>query len=103
MDFSNIAKPIYKTEEGEYLTAIQKYETENPVEFRKKLGVIFTLTDGFKNLDMLVKGKVKKEVKNSLRNLEHTLRTSSKQSGNLQFMGGGDSESYSGKGWQLDI
>ena len=103
--YDNIAKPVYKTEDGEYLTAIQKYETENPVEFRKKLGVIFTLTDGFKNLDMLVKGKVKKEVKNSLRELEHTLRNTNRPKGNPQFVGGvqEDPESYIGQGWSLDV
>ena len=103
--YDNIAKPVYKTEDGEYLTAIQKYETENPVEFRKKLGVIFTLTDGFKNLDMLVKGKVKKEVKNSLRELEHTLRNTNRPKGNPQFVGGvqEDPESYVGQGWSLDV
>ena len=103
--YDNIAKPVYKTEDGEYLTAIQKYETENPVEFRKKLGVIFTLTDGFKNLDMLVKGKVKKEIKNSLRELEHTLRNTNRPKGNPQFVGGvqEDPESYIGQGWSLDV
>lgn len=101
--YENITKPVYKTEDGEYLTAIQKYEEDNPVEFRRALSVLFTMTDGFKNIDKLVQKKVNKEVKNSIRNLEHTLRTPSKHSGNLQFMGGGDPESYSGKGWQLDI
>lgn len=101
--YENIAKPIYKTEEGEYLTAIQKYEMDNPVEFRKKLGVIFTLTDGFKNLDMLVKGKVRKEVKNSLRELEHTLRNTNRPKGNPTFVGSAqeeDPESY--QGWTID-
>ena len=102
--FENITKPVYKTEDGEYLTAIQKYEEDNPVEFRRALSILFTMTDGFTNIDKLVQKKVNKEVKNSIRNLEHTLRTPSKHSGNLQFIGGGDSESYSGKGgWQLDI
>lgn len=103
--YDNIAKPVYKTEDGEYLTAVQKYETENPVEFRKKLGVIFTLTDGFKNLDMLIKGKVKKEVKNSLRELEHTLRNTNRPKGNPQFVGGvqEDPESYVEQGWSLDV
>lgn len=103
--YDSVAKPVYKTEDGEYLTAIQKYETENPVEFRKKLGVIFTLTNGFKNLDMLVKGKVRKEVKNSLRELEHTLRNTNVPKGNPTFLGDTDDdpESYSGKGWSLDV
>ena len=101
--YDNIAKPVYKTEDGEYLTAVQKYESENPVEFRKKLGVIFTLTNGFKDLDMLVKGKVKKEVKNSLKELEHTLRNTNRPKGNPKFIeNGDDSESYS-SGWSLDV
>lgn len=104
--FDAITKPVYKTEEGEYLTAIQKYEIENPVEFRKYLSVLFTMTDGFKNLDNIVKTKVKKEVKQSLRELETKLSSTSRNSaGNLKFVGGGheDSESYIGKGWNLDI
>lgn len=102
--YENIAKPVYKTEDGEYLTAIQKYETDNPVEFRKKLGVIFTLTNGFKNLDMLVKGKVRKEVKNSLRELEHTLKNTNRPKGNPQFVGiSDDTESYISSGWKLDV
>ena len=101
--YENITKPVYKTEDGEYLTAIQKYEEDHPVEFRRALSILYTMTDGFQNIDKLVQKKVNKEVKNSLRNLEHTLKTSNRQTGSLQLMGGGDPESYSGKGWQLDI
>ena len=50
--YDNIAKPIYKDPEtGEMLTAIQKYEMEHRTEFLNNLGLIFTLTDGFKTLD----------------------------------------------------
>lgn len=101
--YENITKPVYKTEDGEYLTAIQKYEEDHPVEFRRAISILYTMTDGFQNIDKLVQKKVNKEVKNSLRNLEHTLKTPNRQSGSLQLMGGGDPESYSGKGWQLDI
>lgn len=97
-------KPIARTEDGEYLTAIQKYESDNPVEFRKKLAVLFTMTDGFKNIDKLVKGKVKKEVKSSLRELEHTIKSTSRATGNPEFVSGvrEDSESYIGQGWLPD-
>lgn len=104
--FENITKPVFKTEDGEYLTAIQKYETDNPVEFRKYLSVLFTMTDGFKNIDGLVKGKVKKEVKQSLRELEHKLSSTARNSsGNPRYVGGveEDTESYIGKGWDLDV
>lgn len=103
--FDNITKPIHKTENGEYLTAIQKYELENPVEFRKYLSILFTMTDGFKNLDTIVKGKVRKEVKQSLRELEHKLSSSSRPLGNPRYVGleDDDKESYMGKGWKLDL
>ncbi|WCF58504.1 hypothetical protein PhiCrAssBcn16_31 [Bacteroides phage PhiCrAssBcn16] len=104
--FENITKPVFKTEDGEYLTAIQKYEMDNPVEFRKYLSVLFTMTDGFKNIDGLVKGKVKKEVKQSLRELEHKLSSTARNSsGNPRYVGGveEDTESYIGKGWNLDV
>ena len=104
--FDNITKPVFKTEDGEYLTAIQKYEMDNPVEFRKYLSVLFTMTDGFKNIDGLVKGKVKKEVKQSLRELEHKLSSTGRNSsGNPRYVGGveEDTESYIGKGWDLDV
>lgn len=104
--FENITKPVFKTEDGEYLTAIQKYEMDNPVEFRKYLSVLFTMTDGFKNIDGLVKSKVKKEVKQSLRELEHKLSSTARTStGNPRYVGGveEDTESYIGKGWDLDV
>lgn len=102
--FDNITKPIYKTEDGEYLTAIQKYEIENPVEFRKYLSVLFTMTDGFKSLDKIVKGKVKKEVKQSLRELEHKLSSSSRSSfGDPKYVSMEDESEESFRGWKLDV
>lgn len=105
--YDNIAKPVYKDPEtGEYFTAIQKYEMENRTDFLKNIGLLFTLTDGFKNLDGLVKGKVKKEVKKGLRELEHTLNNTARTSdGNLKFVSGVDEdpESFIGKGWSLDV
>lgn len=105
--YDNISKPIYKDPEtGEYYTAIQKYEKDNRVDFLKYLGLIFTLTDGFKSLDGLVKGKVRKEVKNGLRDLEHAINNTARSSdGNLKFVSGVDEdpESFIGKGWKIDV
>lgn len=105
--YDNIAKPVYKDPEtGEYFTAIQKYEMENRTDFLKNIGLLFTLTDGFKNLDGLVKGKVKKEVKKGLRELEHTINNTVRTSdGNLRFVSGVDEdpESFIGKDWKIDI
>ena len=105
--YDNISKPIYKDPNtGQVFTAIQKYEMENKGEFLKNLGLIFTLTDGFKNLDGLVKGKVRKEVKKGLRELENVINNTARTSdGNLRFVGDtdDDSDSYIGKGWTIDV
>lgn len=105
--YDNISKPVFKDPEtGELLTAIQKYEMDNRTEFLKNVGLLFTLTDGFKNLDGLVKGKVKKEVKKGLRELEHTLNNTSRTpDGTIRFAGGAgnDPEAIFSKGLDLDI
>lgn len=102
--FDNITKPMYKDPDtGEAITALQKYEMENRIDFIKKVGLIFTLTDGFKNLDGLIKGKVRKEVKKGFRELENTLNNTARTSdGNLNYASGVDSESFIGKGWTID-
>ena len=105
--YDNIAKPIYKDpNSGEYLTAVQKYQRENRNEYIKNVGLLFTLTDGFKNIDALVGGKVKKEVKKGLRDLESKIKsTGTTSSGNLRFANGGynDKESVFSKNFELDI
>ena len=104
--FDAISKPIYKDPNtGQALTAIQKYEMENRDDFLKNLGLIFTLTNGFKDFDGLLKSKVRKEVKKGVRELENVLNTSSFNSdGNLQFVSGTDSDPDSSfRGWKLDI
>ena len=105
--YDNITKPVYKDPDtGNYYTAIQKYEKDNSVEFIKKVGLIYTLTNGFKNLDGLVKNKVKKEVRRGLRELENTLNNTSRTSdGNLKYVSGVDEdpESFISKGWKLDV
>lgn len=103
--YDSIMKPIYTDPEtGEKLTAVQKYESENKTEFLKNIGLIYVLTDGFKKLDGLVQGRVTKEVKKGLRELEHTLNNTSRNGGNLRFVSGvgGDSNSKSTK-WDIDI
>ena len=105
--FDNVSKPVYKDPEtGELFTALQKYEMDNRLDFLKNVGLIYTLTDGFKNLDGLIKGKVKKEVRKGLRELETTINNTARTSdGNLKFATGVDEdpESYVGKGWHLDV
>lgn len=102
----NIINPAYKDEStNTYYTAIQKYQKEHPMEFIKNLGILYTLTDGFKSIDGIVKGKVKKEVKSHLKELEHTINSTSRNSdGSFNFVSGvGDEESAVHAGWKIDI
>jgi hypothetical protein len=74
----------------------------------KYVGLIYTLTDGFKNLDGLIKGKLNKEMKKGLKNLENTINNSTRNhDGSLSFVTSrrsDDDDSYFGKGgWVPDI
>jgi hypothetical protein len=105
--FENVFKPVYKDPEtGEYLTAIQKYETEHRSDFLKYVSLFFTMTNGFKDFDSLTKGKVKKEVRKGLSELEKTLNGTKRNSdGSLKMVTSvtDDPESFITKGFKLDI
>lgn len=105
--FDNISKPVYKDPDtGEYFTALQKYQMEHQSDFLKYAGLIFTMTNGFKDFDSFTKGKVKKEVKKGLKDLEKTLNGTRRDSGgSLNLVTGvkDDPESFIGKGFRLDL
>ena len=107
--YDNISKASYRDDKtGQMLTAVQKYQRENPREFIKNLGIIYTLTDGFSNIEKLIQSGVKRQMKSSLRELEHTLSNTSRNSdGSLNLLSGvtdDNSPEYFGKGgWRLDV
>lgn len=105
--FEAISKPKYKDpDSGELYTELQKYEKENKKEFLKNISLFFTITDGFKNIDKIVKTKVNKEMKKGIKELEHTLNNTSRNSdGSLKFVSGvnDDPESFFSKGWTIDV
>lgn len=105
--FDSVSKPVYKDPEtGDYMTAIQKYESEHRADFLKYTGLIFAMTNGFKNFDSFVKGKVKKEVKKGLRELEQTLNNTRRNNdGSLRMVTNqkDDPNSFISKGMKLDL
>ena len=94
--FDLISKPVHKdSETGALSTELQYYQSQNPTDFLKYVGLAYTLTNGFKNIGNLLQNKVKKEVKKGFKTLEGKIATTSRDGdGNLNFFGGGDSNSY---------
>lgn len=105
--FDSVSKPVYKDPEtGDYMTAIQKYESEHRAEFLKYTGLIFAMTNGFKDFDSFAKGKIKKEVKKGLRELEQTLNNTRRNNdGSLRMVTNqkDDPNSFISKGMKLDL
>lgn len=101
----NLSKPVYRDPDtGNYLTAIQKYAKENNDDFTLKLGFLFTLTDGFKSLDGLIKPQAKKAVKKGFKELEQKLKGTSSNGGSLSYSSGvSDENPFIGKGIQLAL
>lgn len=84
---NNATKPVEKDADGTYYTPLQKYIKDNPNEAQYYMSMFYTLTDGFKNLDKLVKGKINKSTNKVVSNIEKVLNTSSSfsDSGNSLF------------------
>lgn len=105
--FETVSKPVYKDPEtGDYMTALQKYEIEHRADFLKYTGLIFAMTNGFKDFDSFAKGKVKKEMRKGLRDLEKTLNNTSRtKDGSLRMITSqkDDPDSFISKGMKLDL
>ena len=74
--YDAITKPVYKDNQGNVMTALQKYQRENPMEFMENVAMLYALTDNFKNVEKLAKGKVKAGLKKGFAELESVLNSS---------------------------
>ena len=93
--YNNMTKASYKDEAGNIMTPIQKYIKENSLDAHYYLSLMYTLTDGFKNIDKLVNQKLTKAKKSALRELEHTLNnTRTLDDGSVNFNMEPEEESY---------
>ena len=105
--YETISKPVYKDPEtGQYLTALQKYEMEHPMEFLKYVGMFMVMTDNFKDFKSLAKGEVKKQVKKGLRDFEQLINSTRRTSdGKLDLVTNrkADPESFLGGNFKLAL
>lgn len=102
--FDNMTKPTFKSKDGQYMTELQKYQSEKPMDFLKYVSICYTLTDGFRDFGKLGAKQAKKEIKKGLANLTKVINTTSRDSnGNLSFVSSVDENAYIGKGMKLDF
>lgn len=102
--YDSITKPVYRDPETkQQYTAIQKYALDNPADFQKYLGLVFTLTNGFKDFQGLVKGPAKKVVKDKVKQLEETINNSKAVGGNPNFFGSSPDPNESFPSWKIDF
>ena len=102
--YDAMTRIVGKNADGDPVTAVQKYADENPVEFRSVLGIVWALTDGFKELGNILKQDINKKVRSNLKEVENRINGSTPRGGSPRFIGGEDeSSSGSRRGWMLDI
>ena len=91
--FDAVYKPVYKDPDtGNLMTAVQKFQKEQPLEFLKQLGLWFVLTDGGKNVTAFTKKQLQTEKNKGIRELERKINSSSFNGGSLRYDGGTGTE-----------
>ena len=75
--YETATKAVAKDENGNPMTALQKYAKENKVEYNYKLNLLYTLTDGVKDIGKVIDKEVNKQSKKKISNLEKMLKSDS--------------------------
>ena len=101
--YDAITKPVFKDEQGNYLTALQKYQRENPMEFMINMAMMMTLTDNFKNVERLTKGKVKEGMKKGFAELESVLNSSRRNGDGTLNLANTSTDEDGRENWSLAI
>jgi hypothetical protein len=70
-----VTKPTHKDEDGKYYTDIQWAQREDPDKFSRNIGLLYVLTDGFKNVEKLVNQEASRRTQKGLANLENVLNS----------------------------
>lgn len=95
--FDNWMKPTFRSEDGNYQSAIQKYIAENPMDFQMKVALLFTMTDGFTKMGKVLNQTVKKEKKKAMQELEQVVNNTQRTpSGTLNLFGHDDNATFNG-------
>lgn len=103
--FEAMTRIVQTNEDGEKVTAVQKYADEHPVEFRTILGIVYAMTDGFTKMGNLLTKTVNKKVNSNLKEIERRLNNQGYQGGSFDLFEGnkGGKSSDSFRGLRIDI
>lgn len=87
--FDATQKPVYRDESGTLLSAVQKLQREDPLEFAKQIGMWYVLTDGGKDWGKLSSGAAKRGRHEAMKELAGKINaTSINPDGGLNLLGG---------------
>jgi hypothetical protein len=103
--YDAVARPVEVDKDGKQFTAFQKYIKDNPIDFYKKAGMFFVLTDGFTNIGALIDKPVKAKAKKTTEKLVSVLNNTSRAAdGSLKLQSGvsSDIEPLNLDNWKLN-
>lgn len=103
--YDTVARPVEVDKDGKQFTAFQKYMKDNPIDFYKKAGMFFVLTDGFTNIGALIDKPVKTKAKKTTEKLVSVLNNTSRAAdGSLKLQSGvsSDIEPLNLDNWKLN-
>lgn len=93
----DIATKAYRKdkESGDYLTELEIYEQEHPVDFLANVAYYFAITNGFKTKEGFTRKTEKKIEREGLKRLERVINGTQRNSdGSLRLIGGRNDSSY---------
>lgn len=101
-------KPVHKDEKtGKVMTELQKFQSENPLEFVKQMGMWYVLTDGGKDFSKIARKGVIAEKNKAIRELGNKLNSSSfGRDGSMKLLSntskkGNGQDPLLSDGWQI--
>lgn len=101
--YDMLTKPVYKDENGNFLTALQKYQREKPQEFMVNMALMCAVTDNFSNVEKLTHSRVKAGLKKGFEELENVLNNTRRNSDGSLNLANGEPDAGDRENWELAI
>lgn len=93
----------HRTQDGNIVSDLQKYQMEHPKEWIRNMAMVYTLTDGFKSFDKVIKPGVKAGLKKGFDELESVLNSTKRTPDGLLDLANSMPEENGRENWTLAI